>query len=225
MPPPSNARKSSVSYPTACASQTAWLWEARLPGGNSEAALLWLQLDFNSSAADGRLYAFLDGYQVEGHAAFVAHCHASLPSSNGKTKLARGVQTSKVRHGREMIDVSMQHGFRHPHPSQLDAFDHKAVLRAIRPGEDTLAPLSSDDQRQGGHDHGDGASERRSLGDGQGQRGRMHKPGNGEHKDHKTAIAVVHGFTSSQKNGSRPTELDSYGFSLWKYVEGPWLID
>jgi hypothetical protein len=55
--------------------------------------------------------------------------------------------------------------------------------------------------------------ERRSLGDGQGQRGRMHKPGNGEHKAHKTAIAVVHGFASSQKNGAYPAEPDSYGFS------------
>src|SRR5262245_46047254 len=112
-----------------------------------------------------------------------------------------------------MIDVSMQHGFRHPYPSQLDAFDHKAVLCAIRQGEDTLAPLSSDDQRQGGHDHGDGASERKSLGDGQGQRGRMHKLGNGEHQAHKTAIAVVHGFASSPKNGSYPAEFNSYGFS------------
>src|SRR5215831_3104341 len=109
-----NARKSSVSHPAACASHTAWLWEARRPGDNSEAALLWLQLDFNSSAADGRLHAFLDGYQVDGHAAFVAHCHAALPSRQGKTKLARGVQTGKVRHGREMINVSMQHGFLHP---------------------------------------------------------------------------------------------------------------
>jgi hypothetical protein len=41
----------------------------------------------------------------------------------------------------------------------------------------------------------------------------MHKPGNGEHKAHKTAIAVVHRFASSQKNGSYPAELDSYGFS------------
>ena len=126
---------------------------SRHRGGNSEVALLWLQLDFNPGATDGRLHAFLDGYQVDSHAVFVAHGHASLPATNGKTKLGCGIPTSKVRHCREMIDVSMQKGFLHPHAPKLDASDRKTVLRAIRQGEDTLAPLSPDCQRQGGHDH------------------------------------------------------------------------
>src|SRR4051812_26429275 len=114
--------------------------------------LLWLQLDLNSCATYGCLYTFLDRCQVDGHAAFVAHGHPSLPSSNSKTKISRGVQTSKVRHGRQMIYMSMQQSFLHPHSPKLDAFDRKAVLRAIRQGEHPFPPLGTDDQRQGGHD-------------------------------------------------------------------------
>src|SRR4029434_9581195 len=65
------------------ASPTAWSWEARLSGGNPEATLLWAQHDVNSGAADGRLHAFLDRYQVDRHAAFVAHRHVALPSCSG----------------------------------------------------------------------------------------------------------------------------------------------
>jgi hypothetical protein len=54
------------------------------------------------------------------------------------------LQTGKVRYLGHMVHVPMQKGLRRPHAPSFEAFDSKAVLRAIRQREDPLPPLDAE---------------------------------------------------------------------------------